>query len=109
MWRHYYTNTNAVIFVVDSNDRERIEHEAKEELHYLMNDEELKECVFLTYANKQDVPGAMSAKEMIDKLDLESVRGKKWRIQNAIATRGDGLYEGLDWLSDNIDFKAITT
>ena len=52
MWRYYYPNTNAVIFVVDSNDRERIDNEAKEELHYLMNDEELKDCVFLIYANK---------------------------------------------------------
>ena len=60
MWRHYYNNTNAVIFVVDSCDRERITSEAKEELHHLMNQEELKDCVFLIYANKQDLPGALS-------------------------------------------------
>ncbi len=25
LWRHYYQNTNGIIFVVDSNDRERID------------------------------------------------------------------------------------
>ena len=52
MWRFYYENTQAVIFVVDSADHQRIEHEAKEELNVLMNTEELKDCIFLIYANK---------------------------------------------------------
>merc|ERR1712072_1495350 len=31
LWRHYYQNTQGIIFVVDSNDRDRIE-DAREEL-----------------------------------------------------------------------------
>ena len=51
LWRHYYQNTQGLIFVVDSNDRERID-DAKEELHKMVNDEELKDAVVLVYANK---------------------------------------------------------
>ena len=102
MWRFYYENTQAVIFVVDSADHQRVEHEAKEELHNLMNQEELKDCVFLIYANKQDFAGALNPGQLAEKLGLNQMRGKKWYVQSAIATRGDGLYEGLDWLSDNI-------
>ena len=43
LWRHYYTNTQGIIFVVDSNDRDRID-DAREELHKMINDEELKDA-----------------------------------------------------------------
>lgn len=54
LWRHYYQNTEAIIFVVDSNDRERIA-EAKEELHSLASDDELRGAHVLVMANKQDL------------------------------------------------------
>merc|ERR1739841_470749 len=40
LWRHYYQNTQGVIFVVDSNDRERIS-EAAEELQKMLREDEL--------------------------------------------------------------------
>ena len=101
LWRHYYTNTQGIIFVVDSNDRERID-DAREELHKMINDEELKDAIVLVYANKQDLPGAMTTPEVTEKLGLHNIRGKSWFIQAACAVRGDGLYEGLDWLSSNV-------
>ena len=102
MWRHYYDNTQAVIFVVDSSDHERIETEAREELHVLLQEEQLKDSVFLIFANKQDMPGAMNVAELQVKLGLHEVRGKTWFIQPTVATKGDGIYEGLDWLSNQI-------
>jgi len=101
LWRHYYSNTNGLIFVVDSNDRDRI-HEAAEELQKMLREDELKEAVLLVFANKQDLPGAMSVSEMTDKLGLHSVGARKWYIQSTCATSGDGLYEGLDWLAGNL-------
>jgi len=101
LWRHYYSNTNGLIFVVDSNDRDRI-HEAAEELQKMLREDELKDAVLLVFANKQDLPGAMSVSEMTDKLGLHSVGARKWYIQSTCATSGDGLYEGLDWLAGNL-------
>ena len=98
LWRHYYQNTQGLIFVVDSNDRDRADA-ARDELHRMLNEDELRESVLLVFANKQDLPNAMSAAEMTDKLGLHGLRHRQWYIQACCATTGDGLYEGLDWLS----------
>ena len=101
LWRHYYQNTQGVIFVVDSNDRDRV-GEARDELHRMLNEDELREAMLLVFANKQDLPNAMNAAEITDKLGLHSLRQRNWYIQSTCATTGDGLYEGLDWLSNSL-------
>merc|ERR1711953_93456 len=101
LWRHYFQNTQGLIFVVDSNDRERV-GEAKEELNRMLNEDELRDAVLLIFANKQDLPQAMNAAEITDKLGLHALRQRNWYIQATCATSGDGLYEGLDWLSNQL-------
>ena len=100
-WRDYYTNTQGIIFVVDSNDRDYIDI-AREELHKMIKDEELKDAILLVYANKQDLPRAMTTPEITEKLQLHTIRDRRWFIQATSATRKNGLYEGLDWLSQNV-------
>ena len=46
LWRHYYQNTSALIFVVDSNDRDRIS-EARDELMKLLQEDEMRDAVLL--------------------------------------------------------------
>ncbi|KAL8152120.1 hypothetical protein V2J09_021928 [Rumex salicifolius] len=104
LWRHYFQNTHGLIYVVDSNDRDRA-LEAREELHRMLHEDELHNATLLVFANKQDLPNAMSVAEITDKLGLHSLRQRKWYIQSACATSGEGLYEGLDWLSSNINSK----
>merc|ERR1712199_47710 len=101
LWRHYYQNTQGIIFVVDSNDRERV-GEAKDELNRMLSEDELRDGVLLVLSNKSDLPQAMSAAETADKLGLHSLRNRQWFIQATCATNGEGLYEGLDWLSNTI-------
>ncbi|CAC5420109.1 ARF4 [Mytilus coruscus] len=101
LWRHYFQNTQGLIFVVDSNDRERAE-EAQEELSKMLQEDELREAALLVFANKQDLPNAMTAAEITDKLKLNTFRGRTWYIQGTCATQGTGLYEGLDWLSGEL-------
>jgi len=105
LWRHYYQNTQGIVFVVDSNDKERVdsnnnsEASAKEELHRMLAEDELRDAALLVFANKQDLPNAMSVADLTDRLQLNTIRNRKWYIQATCATTGDGLYEGLDWLS----------
>ncbi|XP_074644653.1 uncharacterized protein LOC141901359 [Tubulanus polymorphus] len=101
LWRHYFANTQGLIFVVDSNDRERIV-EAKDELFKMLNEDELKDSVLLVFANKQDLPNALTASEITEALNLHSVRQRAWYIQTSCASNGEGLYEGLDWLSQEL-------
>merc|ERR1719482_1753496 len=55
LWRHYFQGTQGIIFVVDSNDRDRIE-DAREELNKFLNEDELRSVPLLVVANKQDLP-----------------------------------------------------
>ena len=104
LWRHYYLNTQGLIFVVDSNDRDRIDA-ARDQMHRMLNVDELRESVLLVFANKLDLPNAMSAAEMTGKLGLHQMRQRQWYIQACCATTGDGLNEGLDWFSATLPKK----
>uniref|UniRef100_A0A3Q3E2D7 ARF GTPase 5 n=1 Tax=Hippocampus comes TaxID=109280 RepID=A0A3Q3E2D7_HIPCM len=74
LWRHYFQNTQ-------------------------LGEQELKDAVLLVFANKQDLPNALTISELTDNLGLNRMRNKEWHIQATCATQGTGLYEGLDWLS----------
>lgn len=102
MWRHYFANTQGLIFVVDSNDRDRAA-EARDELHRILNEDELRDAILLVFANKQDLPNAMNAADLTEKLGLQQLGRRTWYIQAACATSGEGLYEGLDWLSSQLE------
>ena len=101
LWRHYFQNTQGLIVVVDSNDRERIQ-EGAEELQKMLQEDELWDAVSLLFANKQDLPNAVAISEMTDKLGLQSPPNRTWYVQATCATQGTGLYEGLDWLSNEL-------
>ncbi|MFS7895486.1 putative small GTPase superfamily, ARF/SAR type, P-loop containing nucleoside triphosphate hydrolase [Helianthus anomalus] len=108
LWRHYFQNTQGLIFEVDSNDRD-IVVEVRDELHRMLNEDELRDVVLLMFANKQDIPNAMNASEITDKLGLYSLRHRYWYIQSTCATFREGLYDGLDRLFNNIANKVSTT
>ncbi|MCO5561645.1 hypothetical protein L7F22_015266 [Adiantum nelumboides] len=99
LWSHYFQNTQGLIFVVDSNDRDHVV-EARVELHRILNEDELKDAVLLVFANKQDLLNAINAAEITDKLGLHSLRQRHWYIQSTCAKFGDGvthtvpIYEG---------------
>merc|ERR1719468_533052 len=67
LWRHYYQGNNGLIYVVDSNDRDRVD-DAREELTKMLNEDEMRDAVLLVFANKQDLPDAMTAAEITEKL-----------------------------------------
>ncbi|XP_077995476.1 uncharacterized protein LOC144448959 [Glandiceps talaboti] len=107
LWRHYYTGTDGLIFVVDSSDRLRFS-EAKEELFGILESDEMtRGAPVVVLANKQDLPGASSPAELIEALGLRSLRDNPWYVQGAVATNGGGIYEGLSELASMVKtFKS---
>ena len=93
--------------MVDSNDRERV-GEAMEELSRMLAEDELRDAILLVFANKQDLPNAMTAAEITDKLGLHSLRNRNWYIQVSLFCPAETemlcnflmLAEGTDVLSD---------
>lgn len=106
-WRTYFINTDAIILVVDSADHDRLDL-AREELHAMIQSEDLIGASILVYANKQDLPGAASATELSETLALHSIRDHDWHIQECSALDGSGLYDGLDWITDRLKNISAT-
>ncbi|XKL67607.1 hypothetical protein PGB90_003098 [Kerria lacca] len=103
-WSTYYSNTEFVILVIDSTDRERLSV-TREELYKMLNHEELVNAAVLIYANKQDVKDCMSAAEISKQLDLTSIKNQQWHIQSCCALTGEGLYQGLEWICSHLRRK----
>lgn len=82
-----FQNTQGIIFVVDSNDRDRVdessgvEHSAKEELHHMLAEDELRDAVLLVFANKQDLPNAFNVQEITEKLGLNQIRNRQVNLK----------------------------
>ncbi|CCK71745.1 Arf family GTPase ARF3 KNAG_0H03300 [Huiozyma naganishii CBS 8797] len=101
LWRHYFPATTALMFVIDSNDRQRMT-EAKEELYSVISEKEMEKVVLLVWANKQDLKGAMKPQEVSDFLQLDkNLKNQLWCVIGSNALTGQGLVEGLSWVSNN--------
>ena len=121
LWRHYYQGAEGLIFVIDSNDRERI-NEAREELRGILESSYMSHVPVVIIANKQDFPSesslayfffdkimsilfslidAMKPSEIIEKLGMNDFQGKhQWYLQPACAITGDGVMESMLEMSD---------
>eukprot|EP00210_Caulerpa_lentillifera_P004346 g4144.t1 len=99
--QHYFCNTDALIFVVDSCDIERLEQTAVE-FKSIIEDPLMKNIAILVFANKQDVKGCLTTDEICKALGLPTLKARHWNCQSSVAIKGEGLYEGLDWLSSTL-------
>ncbi|KAL4659282.1 ADP-ribosylation factor-like protein 5B [Arapaima gigas] len=100
-WNSYYCNTEIVILVVDSTDRERLTL-SKEELHRMLAHEDLQNAAVLILANKQDMKNSMTAAEISKYLTLSSITGHSWHIQACCALTGEGLPASLEWMRSHV-------
>jgi ADP-ribosylation factor protein 1 len=103
LWRHYYDNSDAVIFVVDSTDIRRLDA-ARHALGTLFQEVALQKAPFLVCSNKTDLPGSISTAELTERLGLSQVTSHRWFVQPTNCT-GTGLHEGLDWLIASLGFS----
>jgi small GTP-binding protein len=101
LWQHYYENSDAIIFVVDSQDNMRFA-EAKEELDGMLADDRLRGASLLVFSNKTDMPGSATTAEVTDRLGLHKRRERDWYIQATCAVTGEGIVEGLEWLANSL-------
>jgi ADP-ribosylation factor-like protein 6 len=99
----YCRNTCGIIFVVDSTDKLRLAV-ARDELWLLLDHKDLanKKVPILIFANKADIPTALSTNEVNLSLGLDLIRNNDWNILQSCALTGQGLVAGIDWLADAI-------
>lgn len=109
LWEHYYKETHAIIFVVDSADTLRMAV-AKDELDQLLKHQSIaaKRIPILFFANKMDDRNALSAIKCTQILGLEKLQEKPWHICASNALTGEGLNDGVEWLSDQLETLQLT-
>ncbi|XP_075436428.1 uncharacterized protein LOC142473142 [Ascaphus truei] len=109
LWKHYFLNTDGLVFVVDSADWERFP-DARGELEAILEHDEMRGVPFLVMANKQDLPGARRPMDVAEELGLAKMQGKhQWHVQGCCAASGEGLVEGLETLTGLVKQFQKTT
>ena len=114
LWEHYYKECQGIVFVVDSSDKLRMVV-AKDELDMLLQHPDIRarKVPILFFANKMDCKEAMSSVKVSQTLGLERIMDKPWHICASNAVTGEGLHEGVEWLTaqikDGIEKKWSTT
>ncbi|EWM26356.1 adp-ribosylation factor [Nannochloropsis gaditana] len=103
LWKHYVESADALIFVVDAQDRARLA-EARSAFKRMLRYKTLKNTVLLILANKMDYEHAMSSAEIVQGLEVKRVVGRRpWWVQETCAISGQGLREGMDWLLQTLE------
>ena len=105
LWDVYYVNTDAVIYVIDSKDDENFEI-SKSEFYKVLANKNLKNSVILIFANKQDLPGAKNINKIVEDYELSKIKDHIWHIIPCSAVNGEGLVNGIKWLSDQLVFRG---
>ena len=103
-WSAYYDDCDAILYVVDSSDEERLT-ECNEQLKQLMKEEKLKKVPLLVYANKSDLPNVFEADEIVEKMELNDIVDRDWSLYACSALKGNGIMEGLKWLMEKVAEK----
>lgn len=102
-WRHHFTGTQGLIYVVDSSDRDRLQ-EAAEQFESVVSDLQLNDAAILILANKQDLPNAASSEEVTEIFQINQLlNGRKCHVQPTTATTNQGITEGMSWLANNME------
>uniref|UniRef100_A0A8C8ZBK1 ADP-ribosylation factor-like protein 14 n=1 Tax=Prolemur simus TaxID=1328070 RepID=A0A8C8ZBK1_PROSS len=100
VWDYYCENTDGLVYVVDSTDQQRLE-DSRREFEHILKNEHIKNVPVVLLANKQDMPGALTAKDITRMLRVKKLcSDRNWYVQPCCAITGDGLAEGFRKLTE---------
>jgi len=103
LWRHYYADADAIVWVVDCADQGRLA-ESRQALATALKDASMKtDTPFLVAANKSDLQGAKSDEEVRKALELDTLlKNRSWVIKRINSKGGDGIPDSFKWLSSEL-------
>ncbi|OXB71386.1 UNVERIFIED_CONTAM: hypothetical protein H355_016717 [Colinus virginianus] len=94
MWERYCRGVNAVVYMVDAADLEKVEA-SKNELHSLIDKPQLHGIPVLVLGNKRDLPGALDEKQLIEKLNLSAIQDREICCYSISCKEKDNIEEIL--------------
>ncbi|KAK8810993.1 ADP-ribosylation factor-like protein 2 [Blastocystis sp. ATCC 50177/Nand II] len=101
-WKNYFEETDAVIWVVDSGDVDRLD-DCRKEFKQILFEEKLMGAAVLIFCNKCDLEGALPVEKIQEYLQLSGpeFETRYWSIVSCSAITGEGIQEGFDWLVEH--------
>jgi ADP-ribosylation factor-like protein 3 len=102
-WEYYYDQVDALIYVLDASDKDRIK-ECNEVFRRLLKEKELLGVPFLFYANKMDILNCLGPDEIIEELELEDIKGRDWSLYGCSFLKSIGIKDGMKWLSYKLNY-----
>ncbi|XP_045707602.1 ADP-ribosylation factor-like protein 14 [Phyllostomus hastatus] len=100
VWDCYCERTDGLVYVVDSADKQRLQ-DSRREFKRILKNEHIKNVPVVLFANKQDVPGALTAEDITRMFRVKKLCcDRSWYVQPCCALTGDGLAEGLGKLAE---------
>ncbi|KAM5165136.1 ADP-ribosylation factor-like protein 14 [Mantella aurantiaca] len=100
LWCYYFENTDGLVYVVDSTNKEALD-ESKKEFQRVLQNELIKNVPVVVLANKQDIPGALDAEEITRKFKMQKYcSDRDWYVQPCCAISGQGLEEAFSKVSE---------
>lgn len=101
IWDHYYTETHAIVFMVDASNQGRFD-EAKSAMEKVLGSRELSGAPLLVLANKLDIVGALDETCVAEHFGLGKIGSTQSRVVAVCAHTGEGVQGAIDWLIDAI-------
>ncbi|XP_056419164.1 ADP-ribosylation factor-like protein 14 [Hyla sarda] len=99
-WCYYFENTDGLVYVVDSTNKQTLD-ESKKQFQFILQNELIKNVPVVVLANKQDLPGALNADEITRKFNMKKYCcDRDWYVQPCCAITGQGLAEGFNKVSE---------
>lgn len=110
VWKTYFPAVDAIVFVIDAFDKERLQ-ESKEELESILSDEQVATSPILVLGNKIDRPGALSEDELRTyfgllgqttgkgTVPLKDLQRRPVEVFMCSVLKRQGYGEGFRWLS----------
>ncbi|XP_039142588.1 ADP-ribosylation factor-related protein 1 [Dioscorea cayenensis subsp. rotundata] len=107
IWEKYYEEAHAIIYVIDAASLSSFES-SKSALEKVLRHEDLRGAPLLILANKQDLPGAVSAEELARYLDLKELDERLYMFEAISAYDGMGIKNSIEWLVEVMERSKRT-
>lgn len=97
MWERYCRGVQAIVYVVDAADHDGLDS-GRQELHELLQKPSLAKTPLLVLGNKNDLPGALSTTELIERLDLKALQDREVCVYSISCKNQTNIDKTIEWL-----------
>ncbi|GMR50805.1 hypothetical protein PENTCL1PPCAC_19901, partial [Pristionchus entomophagus] len=97
MWERYCRGVNAIVFMVDAADEDKLEA-SRNELMQLLDKPNLEAIPVLVLGNKRDLPGSLDERQLIERMNLAEIQNREICCYSISCKERENIDITLQWL-----------